>query len=373
LGLPKDQNLTRLNMTDGRIFCPEDRARFWARLQSEREVRGFEATFRTIDGKAIDVVMNARLCGNFPEETSQCEGTLEDVSERKRAAREMEKLHQQLVTASRQAGMADVATGVLHNVGNVLTSVNLTIHDVLDRLRTSRLQHLHKVVETFRREGPRLASYLTDDPQGRRMPEFLIKLETHLTEENHSLRKDVEGLVKHFEHIREIIVTQQSSARLFGVIENLTPAQLFEDALSLTEQSFGRHGISLGREFAQTPPVKADRHKVLQILVNLLKNAKDAILSAGAEGGRIVVSVSPVGNSSIALAVRDNGPGIAPENIAKIFQHGFTTKKNGHGFGLHSAVLAAREMGGDLALASEGLGRGATFTLTLPLMASNKK
>jgi PAS domain S-box-containing protein len=366
LGLPVDQDLAKINLADGRLLSPEARARFWQKLETDREARGFEATFRKTDGTVIDVVMNARGHGG-PGETTACEGTLEDVTERKRAAREVETLHRQLVVASREAGMAEVATGVLHNVGNVLTSVNVTVHDVLDRLRTSRLSHLHQVVEVIQREQPRLASYLTDDPTGRQLPGFLIKLEGHLAAENLRLQTDVESLVRHFEHIREIIVVQQGSARLFGVNENLTPSQLFEDALKLIAQSLERHNIALERCFSDSPPVKADRHKVLQILVNLLQNAKDSIAGSGATDGHVVVRVTPTGDGFIAFAVEDDGPGISSGNLARIFQHGFTTKKNGHGFGLHSAVLAAREMGGDLAVASEGSGLGARFTLTLPL------
>lgn len=372
LGIPPTQDITTINLSDGGIFEPRERERFWSTLRSEREVHGFETTLHKRDGTDIAVVINARLHDGAPGNPS-CEGTLEDVTARKQAAHEVEMLHQQLVTASRQAGMADVATGVLHNVGNVLTSVNVTVHDVLDRLRSSRLSHLHRVVELFQRERQQLGAFLTDDPKGRQLPEFLTNLDAHLNKENERLRSDVEGLVRHFEHIRQIIVTQQNSARLFGVTENLTPAQLFEDALKLIAQSLDRHGISIERSFGAAPPVKADRHKVLQILVNLLKNAKDALLTAGTAEARIVAEVRCVNAGHAALVVTDNGPGIAPEHLAKIFQHGFTTKKDGHGFGLHSAVLAAREMEGDLAVASEGIGRGATFTLTLPLAATAKK
>jgi PAS domain S-box-containing protein len=366
LGLPENADLKTVTTGDGRIFPSIERERFWARLRAEREVRGFETTFRKVDGSPVDVVINARW---REEEDGKpaCEGTLEDLTERKRAADEVEKLHQQLVTASRQAGMAEVATGVLHNVGNVLTSVNVTVHDVLDRLRTSRLSHLRRVVEVFQREGPQLGTFLTDDPKGRQLPEFLAKLETHLADENIRLRNDVEGLVRHFEHIRQIIVTQQNSAKLFGVTETLPPAQLVEDAVKLIAPSLERHAIALERRFAETPLVKADRHKVLQILVNLMKNAKDALLTGSIASPTIVVRVQRLDETRVALSVVDNGPGIPAANLAKIFQHGFTTKKDGHGFGLHSAVLAAREMGGDLEVASEGRGRGASFTLILPL------
>jgi signal transduction histidine kinase len=369
IGLPPEFEPTAISLGDGRIFPIADRERLWARLESEREVRGFTATFRHFDGSGFDVVINAHLKETGSDGELVCEGTLEDVTSRKRAERDLDTLHSQLVIASRQAGMAEVASGVLHNVGNVLTSVNLIVHDVQDRLKTTRLSHLRRVVEILQREQPRLVEFLTEDGGGRQLPDFVAKLDDHLTSENAQLLTDVEGLVRHFEHIREIIVTQQGSAQLFGVLETLVPAQLFEDALRLNAESMDRHGISLERVFDAAGQVKADRHKVLQILVNLLKNAKDA-LQAVKPGSRMIrVSVTP-SEDMVQLAVQDNGPGILPANLTRIFQHGFTTKPTGHGFGLHSSVLAAREMGGDLVATSPGLGHGATFILSLPRIRS---
>jgi PAS domain S-box-containing protein len=367
VGLPPDTDLSTLNLADGRTFSPAERQRLWLRLEAEGEVRGFETTYLDKDGTPIEVVINARLKPNGPGEPPSSEGTLEDVTAQKRTQRELANAHQQLVVASRQAGMAEVATGVLHNVGNVLTSVNTTTQCMLDLLRTSRLRILRRVVETFQRERPRLGVFLTEDATGKQIPDFLAKLETHLIEEQVQLRTNMESLVRHFCHIREIIVTQQSSARLLGANENLAPAQLFEDALKLGAESLQRHGIHLVREFAPVGSVRADRHKVLQILVNLLKNAKDAVMAANLAQPCITVRLAPVDAHCVALVVADNGLGIAPENVTRIFQHGFTTKADGHGFGLHSCVLAAREMQGDLAVASAGPGRGATFTLTLPI------
>lgn len=367
IGLPTSFDPTYVSLSDGRIFPLVEWERFWHRLETEREVRGFSATLHHFDGSNFEVVINARLKPALAGEELVAEGTLEDVSARKRASRELDTLHNQLVVASRQAGMAEVATGVLHNVGNVLTSVNLIVHDVQDRLKTTRLTHLRRVVEVLEREQPRLAEFLTTDGAGRQLPEFLKKLDTYLVDENRQLLADVEGLVRHFEHIREIIVTQQSSAQLLGMIETLAPAQLFEDALHLTAESMERHGISLERLFELCPPVKADRHKVLQILVNLLKNAKDA-LQVRQPGDRLIrVRVASSGSKLVSLSVQDNGQGIAGADLKRIFQHGFTTRESSHGFGLHSSVLAAREMGGDLVAESTGTGRGSTFTLTLPV------
>lgn len=367
VGLPSHFDPTIISLADGRIFPTVDRERFWHRLENERELRGFTATLRHFDGSTFEVVINARLKSLTPGAEPMAEGTVEDVTVRKRAERELDVLHGQLMLASRQAGMAEVATGVLHNVGNVLTSVNLIIHDVQDRLKATRLTHLRRVVEVLQREQLRLAEFLTTDAAGKKLPEFLAKLDEHLAAENQQILHDVQGLVRHFEHIREIIVTQQGSAKLFGVLETMSPTQLFEDALRLNAESFERHGITLDRLFEATPPVKADRHKVLQILVNLLKNAKDALQVVKPGQRHIRVRVSRAGEHSISLAVEDNGPGVAAENLTKIFQHGFTTKANGHGYGLHASVLAAREMGGDLSATSAGPGHGAAFILTLPV------
>lgn len=370
VGLPSHLDATFISLADGRIFPAVDRERLWHRLENQREVRGFGATLRHFDGSTFDVVINARLKTTAPGEELMCEGTVEDVTLRNRAQRDLDILHGQLVLASRQAGMAEVATGVLHNVGNVMTSVNLIVHDVQDRLRNTRLTHLHRVVEVLRREQPRLAEYLSTDQAGQKLTEFLAQLDEHLKGENQQLLTDVEGLVRHFEHIREIIVTQQGSAQLFGVIEALSPAQLFEDALRLNAESLERHGITLERIFQSTASVRADRHKVLQLLVNLLKNAKDALQVVKPGERSMRVRVAAVDDHLIALSVEDNGPGISRENLTRIFQHGFTTKPSGHGYGLHSSVLAAREMGGDLVATSDGLGKGSTFTLTLPAAKS---
>ena len=147
--------------------------------------------------------------------------------------------------------------------------------------------------------------------------------------------------------------------------EAIPPAQLIEDALRLNAGSLERNGIVLERAIETDRLVRADRHKVLQILVNLMKNARDA-MQPGTGERRIRVAVTQPNPDTVALSVTDNGVGITREDITRIFQHGYTTKTNGHGFGLHSSVLAAREMQGDLKATSAGRGHGSTFTLTLP-------
>lgn len=369
LGLPEDIDLAKIPLGKGGMAPVAQREQLWTKLLADGEVLGMEAKYRRPDGASVDLILNARLKPSVAGEPPTCEGTAEDITARKEAERERDALNRRLIEASRQAGMAEVATGVLHNVGNVLTSVNLTVHDLQERLQKSRIAHLQRAVAMIQAEQPRLAEFLTEDASGKQLPGFLERLSAHLVEEKERQSADLEKLAGHFTHIRDIIVTQQSSARMLGLVEDVPPYQLVEDALRLSAESFSRHGIEIRRDFAVTGSVRADRHKVLQILVNLLRNAKDAV-ERRADVRCVTIAISAAGNGeAVAIVVRDNGEGIPAENLGRLFQHGFTTKQDGHGFGLHSCVLAAREMQGDITAASDGRGMGAAFTLTLPLAA----
>ena len=177
---------------------------------------------------------------------------------------------------------------------------------------------------------------------------------------------ELESLKAHIEHINEIVAMQQNYATAGGLIEVMPITDVIEDALRMNGDGLARHKIDIIREYEQVRPILIEKHKVLQILVNLIRNAKHALTDSGRDDKELRLKVGQV-NSHIEVTISDNGIGIAPENITRIFAHGFTTKKGGHGFGLHSGVLAAREMGGSLAVHSEGVGTGAAFALKLPL------
>jgi two-component system, NtrC family, sensor kinase len=198
-------------------------------------------------------------------------------------------------------------------------------------------------------------------------------LADQLSKERTETLGELELLAKNIEHIKEIVALQQSYARVCGVVESLPITELIEDALQINSTAFRRHGVEVVRQFEPVPLVSVNRHKVLQILVNLLSNAKYAVDQATVENKRLVLSVARDGKNRVSISVQDNGIGIAPENLTRIFSHGFTTKKEGHGFGLHSGALAAKEMGGSLHVHSAGAGRGATFTLELPIRAEQIK
>jgi signal transduction histidine kinase len=159
---------------------------------------------------------------------------------------------------------------------------------------------------------------------------------------------------------------QQGYAKASGVVESLRVQDLVEDALSMNNGALTLHNVKVVRDFADVPPILTEKHKVLQILVNLIRNAKHACDDSDNAERQITLGVAN-GDEWIKISVVDNGVGIPAENLTRIFNHGFTTRKGGHGFGLHSSALAAKEMGGALVVFSEGVGHGASFTLELPV------
>ena len=286
-----------------------------------------------------------------------------DITERRLAEQELEEVHKQLLVASRQAGMAEVATNVLHNVGNVLNSVNVSASLVAERIKKSKCAGVARVAGLLATQTD-LAAFMSG-AQGRHLPAYLQELADELHAERDASMAELSALRANVEHIKEIVAMQQGYARRGGITDTLDVRLLVEDSLRMNEGAFSRHGVTIVRDFAEVPLIQVEKHKVLQILVNVIRNAKYACAEMRGGEKRVTVRVRAT-PSSIEVAVIDTGIGIPAENLERIFNHGFTTRSEGHGFGLHSSALAAREIGGSLYASSAGVGRGATFTLTLP-------
>jgi PAS domain S-box-containing protein len=294
-------------------------------------------------------------------------GIFQDITRQKLDAEQLDKLNRQLMDASRNAGMAEVATGVLHNVGNILNSVSVSATLVGERLKQSKVLNLRRATAMLRERNGDLVEFLANDPKGKVLPEYLPTVADQLADEQTELIAEMNSVGQHIEHIKEIVAMQQNYAKVFGVYEHLSPVELVEDALRLNLAAFERHHIELVREFDEsTPKVCVDRHKVLQILINVLRNAKHAMEDVEERERRMIIRVGMISPDRVKIVVSDNGVGIPLENLTKVFNHGFTTKKDGHGFGLHSGANAAKEMGGSLSADSDGPGKGAEFTLELP-------
>ncbi|HVM61842.1 MAG TPA: ATP-binding protein [Verrucomicrobiae bacterium] len=347
-----------------RFVCPAERGKCPI-TDLHTTVDSSERVLLNADGKSVPILksvvpveLNGRPC------LVEC---FLDLTERKRAEEDLKRAQGDLLQASRQAGMAEVATSVLHNVGNVLNSVNVSVDMLTGQIRQSKLGNLSRLVALIREHAQDLGAFMTQDPKGQQIPPYLEQLAQRQTQEQLALLKELESLRASIEHINDIVSMQQSYAHAAGVKQSVKPAELVEDALRMNSGTLGRHEIEIIRDFdpASVPEITAEKHKVLQILINLLRNAKYACDDSGRQDKCVTVRVTSDAEG-IEISVTDNGVGVAPENLAKIFNYGFTTRKDGHGFGLHSAALAAKEMGGRLSVVSDGPGCGATFTLRLP-------
>ncbi|MDH5493316.1 MAG: ATP-binding protein [Myxococcales bacterium] len=270
---------------------------------------------------------------------------------------------------ARASGMAEIATGVLHNVGNVVNSMNVSV--ALTREKTERtavdlLERLVMLLQAHDGDASARARFLTEDPRGKQVWPCLNAIAKRLRKEQASLHEELESLQEHVDHISAIVGSQQEYARSVPVLEETPLAPVLDKAILLSGASPSSKGIHIERSYDDERIVRVDVHKLMQILVNLLTNARHAVAGNAPGDRRIEVRIEPDAHASIAISVSDNGGGIAPGHLARLFDHGFTTKADGHGFGLHISATTAAELGGRLSARSEGVGEGATFQLSLP-------
>ncbi|XXE62048.1 response regulator [Pseudomonas sp. R1-7] len=290
-----------------------------------------------------------------------------ELKARVRAALRMNQVQSQLHAKSRQAGMAEIATTVLHNVGNVLNSVNVSAELVSSQMRSSKAQGLGKVAQLLKEHIDDLGDFLTADPKGKMLPDYLARLAEVVTVEQQGIIEELGQLTKGIDHIKTIVTAQQSYAVAVSIVETVPVAELIDDALRMSIGSSARQQVTVVKEIADLPLLSLDRHRVLLILVNLIRNARQAFEGVVDRGPCVTFSAFLTDGPTLRITVADNGKGIAPEHMGRLFSHGFTTRKDGHGFGLHSCALAAQEMGGSLTVRSDGVGQGASFILDIPV------
>jgi PAS domain S-box-containing protein len=306
--------------------------------------------------------LKGRVIGTF--------GISRDITGRKQAEEKLRTTQKELLAASRLAGMAEIASGVLHNLGNALNSVGTSAAMLAEQFGRSRIPNLTKAAQMLEQHSSDLGTFLTADPRGKQLPAYLIQVATALATEREQMLNELGQLRRNVEHMSEVVAMQQNYARGSSLAEDCQVAELVEESLHISSISLNRHGITVIRDFQPVPNVHVTRHKVLQILVNLIRNSKYAMDETGRAEKPMTITVKPHTESLVRVVVRDEGVGIAAENLTKIFGFGFTTRKDGHGFGLHSSANAARELGGHLMGHSDGPGKGAVFSLDLPVSGS---
>ena len=298
---------------------------------------------------------------------SELVGDLEyQIQEHKKTQAERAKLHRKLMDASRRAGMADVASEVLHNVGNVLNSLNVSATVIRRSLDKSLVTKLSTANRQFSQHKDDYGQYLQTDPKGKHFPAALDFITGALVTERETHLAESHRLLKNIDHVRKVIQQQLSMSRDSGVVETFCLHDLIEQCIEINCEKSKSVDATITFECPATLNLVTDRHKLQQVLINLVSNAIDALQHRQQGSGLIhIVAISE--NETVQISVTDNGVGIAPENLERVFSQGFTTKANGHGYGLHSCAMTAQVLGGTLNVDSQGDGFGACFRLVIPL------
>ncbi len=365
LGYTRKEFLNTVTMKNIEESVPDDSA--WQQQIQELREKGDivkEALYRRKDGTKFFVETSLKLTNQDKQE--YIIAIARDITERKRAEAKLKAAQEKLLETARKVGMAEVATGVLHNVGNVLNSVSVTAESIQKRIRHSKVSYLGDAVNLLEEHSNELGKFMTNEERGKKLPVFLANLSKELVDEQERCLEALEALTKHVQHVADIIQLQQSYSKTKGLIEPTSIAELIEDAIQINAESLSRNNVEVRRDIAELPSILLDRHKVLQILTNLISNGIYALAKSNKDEKKLTINVKKLDNDNIQIEVRDNGIGIPEENMTRIFEHGFTTKKKGHGFGLHSTALSVNELNGSIKAHSDGVDQGAVFTIKLP-------
>ncbi|TWU36181.1 sensor histidine kinase [Novipirellula artificiosorum] len=312
-----------------------------------------------------------RLC-NGEEETENrpqapCANDFERLDNQLvKMASKLHSTQHRLAVMSREAGMADAATSVIHNIGNVITNVNVLHATMRQRVETSKVTSLRRAAELLDHHASDIDTFLLHDARGKQLPRFLTTLSDTLEQEHGERLTHLQSMTSGLQHINELLESQQRIGQHVVTPEPVSVSRLVKDAVEMLRASLDRESVMALTVCEQAPAIVLDQSKVMQVLVNLIANARDAVKDLDPSRRQIRIEVSTPVESYLSIDVIDQGCGIASEDLSRVFSSGFTTKPDGHGQGLHFCAIAAEEMNGSLRVSSGGVGEGARFTLSLP-------
>lgn len=269
---------------------------------------------------------------------------------------------EQAVARAISMGRAEFATTVLHNIGNVLNSLRVSADQGERLLRSSRTGSLSRAANMLY-DNRQKENYLSEDDRGKLLPEYLKTASEVLLDEQKEFQNELDEMSRKIDLMKDIIETQQANAKLSLIDERHDLHAILEDAIKVTEEVFMRRHIEVDRRFGQIPEVKLQKSQAMHIVINLLKNAAEA-MEAVMDRDRVLTIDTFEAGPTVKLKITDTGVGIQRADLKNMFTYGFTTKETGHGFGLHYCRRAMKEMGGTIEVDSDGLNEGATFTLT---------
>ena len=280
---------------------------------------------------------------------------------------ELRDTQKTLVEVAHRAGMAEIATGILHNVGNVLNSVKVSSQILKERIKKSKINSLQKALNLMKQHTDDLGNYISSDEKGKMLPTYLLEVGKVLEKEQDTSLKELSNLHSGINHIEEIVSVQQNYAGVSGIVESISLSKMMDDVLRMYQETFIKYKIKVIKDYKETPPISIEKGKLMQVFVNLLKNAQESLMLKGDEDKTITINISEdKEKKSQIIEIIDNGIGIPKDNLDKIFSYGFTTKKGSKGFGLHTSALTMAELKGKLTAESDGVNKGAKFNVIVP-------
>ena len=295
---------------------------------------------------------------------------IRDISERKKNEQELSLLNQKLILVSREAGMSDVSRMLLHNIGNILNSVLVTLSLMKDDIKNSRLNYLEQIGVLFEQHIDTIGDFLTHDEKGNKIPQYMILLGEYWSKDSKNLLVQLEYMDDSVDKIIVVIKKFQFHHTSI-VLEKIVITDLLDNALDIHMNRFKKDGIELVKHYSPVPIINQDRFKIWHILTNLITNAIDAVKAGESKTPRVDLFLEE-SKKGVRLKVTDNGVGIAENQLVTIFLFHHTSKLGGSGVGLHSSSILAKEIGATLTVHSKGVGKGATFILDIPRVIPEK-
>ncbi len=319
--------------------------------------------YETLSTQISTVFEVMALVGEVRRHASELEGK---VAERTRQLREAQR---QLLETAHHAGMAEVAVGVLHNVGNLLNSVSVCAEQIADHGAGPHAAGLRKAAALLASHRSDLPAFFSQDPRAALLPDYLARVAEGLSRDDALARDEARQLLEKVDVIRDTIGALQALAREGRTAllrDDVDLRSVVDTVLEIQAPLLTRHSVALRKDLGDQPlTLVTDRAKLIHVLVNVVKNAVEAMRATS--GDRTLTVLAGQGaQGRVRVVVSDTGEGIPPQNLDRIFSYGFTTKPDGHGFGLHTCALYAAQLGGSLSASSPGPDRGAAFTLVLP-------
>ncbi|MDY6845080.1 MAG: PAS domain S-box protein, partial [Thermodesulfobacteriota bacterium] len=328
------------------------------------KIRDFEADAIQPDGTKIPVMFNAAIRKDNADNIIGLVMAISDM-------REQKKMQKKLLNLAHHSGMSEIATGVLHNVNNVLSSINISTELMKESIQKSEFTGLEKAITMMKDNIHNLSDFLTHDTKGKFLPLYFEKAISVITKERQKNLERINKLLEYIEQVKGLIFMQQSYALRGGLEEKIDLSEILDDAVNMHSNAFDRYNINITRNYHNVPYITIDRQKLIQVLLNIVKNARESLMSVeDNEELTLELGIDMCENDNgkeIVISIHDNGIGIPEENIDRIFEYGFTTKQYGSGFGLHASALSIMEMGGKISVLSDGVGKGAQFVVRLPI------